>query len=91
MWQQLKSWLKSQTIDSEVIEDLQRSNHYLRDTIKVLEYKLALKEKEYDNLLSAYVNLKVQLDLLNKSHDLSNPEISTQTGECREPSKLDIS
>ena len=91
MWQQLKSWLKSQTIDSEVIEDLQRSNHYLRDTIKVLEYKLALKEKEYDNLLSAYVTLKVQLDLLNKSHDVPNPILSTQAGECLKPPKLDIS
>ena len=91
MWQQLKSWLKAQTLVTEDIEDLQRSNHYLRDAIKVLECKLALKEKEYDNLLSTYVNLKVQLDLLNKSHDLSNPVISTQAGECLEPPKLDIS
>lgn len=90
MWQQLKSWFKAQTIDSEDIEDLQRGNYYLKDTVTVLEYKLALKEKEYDNLLSAYVNLKVQLDLLNKSHDVSNPIVSAQAGKCLEPQKLDI-
>lgn len=72
MWEQLKSWLKAQTIDSETIEDLQRANHYFKDTVTVLEYKLALKEKEYDNLLSAYVNLKVQLDILEKSNVESN-------------------
>jgi hypothetical protein len=73
MWQQLKAWLKSQTIDSEDIEDLQRSNHYLTDNVKVLEYKLALKQKEYDNLLSAYVNLRVRLDLANRNHVVPNP------------------
>jgi hypothetical protein len=69
MWQQLKSWLKAQTLVTEDIEDLQRDNYYLRDAVNTLEGKLSLKEKEYDNLLSAYVAMKVKLDILEKNHD----------------------
>lgn len=72
MWQQLKSWLKAQTIDSEDIEDLQRGNYYLKESVKNLEDKLLMKEKEYDNLLSAYIELKVKLDILEKSIGATN-------------------
>lgn len=67
MISKLLAWFKQPELDiddfSEAYEDLQVELDNTKYAVKVLQDALNLKEKEYENLLSKYVELKVRKDV----------------------------
>ena len=67
MISRLLAWFKQQKLDiddfSEAYEDLQVELDNTKHEVKVFQDALNLKEKEYNNLLSKYIELKVEKDI----------------------------